>query len=104
MNDASTCEQAEMQTIQSLTSGMTCRQAATACVHENRSHIELNGEVEWELGKISDTFNPRAFANRLIAEVNIASTHREDMDKLEEERKISVVSDIQHLDVRPTYP
>ena len=48
MNDAPTREQAEMRTIRSLTSGMTRRQAATARVHESRSHIELNGEVEWE--------------------------------------------------------
>ena len=88
-------EQNEMRTVRSLTSGMTTRQVSAARTLEVQ--IELNGEVEHELGKISDVFDSRTFCNRLVSQVNIATAYRDDVD----ERNASLLSAKRHSDITP---
>ena len=73
-----TREQKEMKTIRSLTSGLSQRSIMAIRNSEANSKIVRIGEVETVLGSISPTFNDRTFCDRLIAAVNIATSHRDD--------------------------
>jgi hypothetical protein len=66
-------ESIEMRTIRSLTSGITKRQI---------NSTKIYGETEIELGKISSTYNPKEFCNRLILAVNIATIYHDDIDQM----------------------
>jgi hypothetical protein len=92
-------ESIEMQTIQSLTSGITKRQINST---GERTHVERYGETKIELGKISSTYNPKEFCNRLISAVNIATVYRDDIDQWNNERKISsIISNERHSKATP---
>jgi hypothetical protein len=65
-------ESIEMRTIRSLTSGITKRQINSTKRDGARTQIKQYGETEIELGKISNTYNPKEFCDRLISAVNIA--------------------------------
>jgi Reverse transcriptase (RNA-dependent DNA polymerase) len=96
-------ENKEMRTIKSLTSGMTRRQINAARKEENtKVQFEQYGEVEMQLGQISNTHIAKDFCNHLISAVNIATTYREDVDKWIDERKVSsVVTNDRHSKATP---
>ena len=73
-------EDAEMQTICSLTSIMSKR-AIFAMLRDqiNSSQVRF-GQVEQELTKIETVFDERTLCRRLIDAVNIATTFRDDID------------------------
>ena len=92
---ARTREQMELRTIRSLTSDMTTRDIVDMTVMATK--VEMNGEVECELEKISGAMNPRSFCTRLISQVNIATSYREDVDA----RNAYMISRKRHSDITP---
>ena len=42
--------------------------------------VEMNGEVECELKKISGAMNSRSFCTHLVSQVNIATSYRDNVD------------------------
>jgi hypothetical protein len=84
-------EYMEMRTIQSLTSRMTRRMIMSLKRNEAKARIEEYGEVEHELGKISSVYSIKNFCECLIGAVNIATTYRADIDKVEECHKVAGV-------------
>ena len=56
-------ESTEMRTIKSLTSGLTKRQIDSTKRDGVQARIEQYGETEIELGKISNTYNPKEFCD-----------------------------------------
>jgi hypothetical protein len=46
-----------------------------------KTGVERYGEVEAQLGQISDVFDEQGFCNELISAVNIATTYRNDIDR-----------------------
>jgi hypothetical protein len=92
-------EQAEMRTIRSLTTGIPKRRLAK--LRQQKANIEHWGQIENELSKISSTLEPRTFCKRLIQAVNIASTHRDDVNEELERRKASSITTDRHSKVGP---
>jgi hypothetical protein len=78
----------EMRTIQSLTSGMTRRKITSLKRNEAKARIEEYGEVEHELSKISSVYSIKNFCECFIGAVNIATTYRADINKVEECHKV----------------
>jgi hypothetical protein len=67
-----------------------------------KAEIELHGEIERQLGDISQVYNEREFCNRLISAVNIATPYRDDIDQREAERRAcSIISNDRHSKVSP---
>jgi hypothetical protein len=95
-------EYMEMRTIQSLTSGMTRRKIMSLKRNEAKAQIEEYGEVKHELHKISSVYSIKNFRECLIGAVNIATTYRADINKVEERRKVAgVITNDQHSNVTP---
>ena len=91
-------EDNEMRTIRSL----SIWQINTVCNTSAKAGVEVHGEVEAELTKISGVYSEKEFCNRLISAVNIATTYREDVDQREDERKASgVITSERHSKVTP---
>jgi hypothetical protein len=84
-------EQAEMRTIRSLESGVPKWKMAVFKQCKLDSRMEQWGQVESELGKLSETLNKKTFCKRLIGSVNVAMTYRNDVDEVIEKRKESGV-------------
>jgi hypothetical protein len=55
------------------------------------SRMEQWGQVESELGKLSETLNEKTFCKRLIGSVNVATAYCNDVDEVIEKRKESGV-------------
>ena len=95
-------EDIEMRTIRSLTSGLPKCQVMSIRKEQSTARIVHYGEVENELGKISPVYDPRSFCDRLISAVNIATTYREDIDKWNEDQKVSsIISNERHSKATP---
>ena len=96
-------ESIEMRTIRSLTSGITKRQIDSTKRNGAQTQIEQYGETEIELGKISNTYNPKEFCDRLISAVNIAKGYCADIDKWSKERRrvSSIISNDRHSTTTP---
>jgi hypothetical protein len=78
----------EIQTIWSLTSGITKRQINSTKRDKALTQIEQYGETKIELGMISSTYNPnKEFCNWLILVVNIATAYWTDINKWSKERR-----------------
>ena len=73
-------EDAEMQTILSLTSSMRKRAISAMLRDQINSRQVSFGQVDQELTKIATVFDDRTFYRRLIGAVNIATTFRDDID------------------------
>jgi hypothetical protein len=84
-------EQAEMRTIRSLESGVPKWKMAAFKQCELDSRMEQWGQVESELGKLSETLNKKTFCKRLIGSVNVATAYRNDVDEVIKKRKESGV-------------
>jgi hypothetical protein len=97
--NGSSREQAEMRTIQSLTSGIPKWRLAK--LRQQKANIEHWGQIENELSKISSTLEPRTFCKRLIEAVNVVSTCRDDIDEVIEWRKASSITTDRHSKVGP---
>jgi hypothetical protein len=66
------------------------------------SRMEQWGQVESELGKLSETLNKKTFCKRLIGSVNVATAYRNDVNEVIEKRKESGVLTIdRHSKVGP---
>jgi hypothetical protein len=85
------CENVEMRTIRSLMSGMMRQQIRSVTKEEAKVRTEWHVEMDIELGKILGVYNPREFCECLISAVNIVTTYRDDIDKWNEEQRISSV-------------
>ena len=87
----------EMQTIRSLTSGISKRM-----IHSMTSHLEYQGETDITLGQIMEVHNAQNFCERLISTVNIVMAYRKDLDTWEEQRRVSsILSNDRHSIVTP---
>jgi hypothetical protein len=84
-------EQAEMQTIRSLESGVPKWKMAALKQRKLDSRMEQWGQIESKLGKLSETLNEKTFGKRLIGSVNVATAYRNDVDEVIEKRKESGV-------------
>ena len=73
-------EAVEMNTIRSLTSGMTRRQVSQLNESITGDSIERNGEVDRNLAGISSVFDEQTFCKRMINSVHVATDYREDID------------------------
>jgi hypothetical protein len=71
------CESIKMRKIRSLTSKIQINSTKGGA----RTQIEQYGETKIKLGKISNTYNPKEFCDRLILTVNIATMYCDAMDK-----------------------
>jgi len=95
-------EQIEMQTIKSMTSGMSRRNVMSLRMQQAQAQIETYGEIEHELGKISPVYNVKSLCSRIISSVKIAPTYREDIDQQDDRRKASgVITNDRHSKVNP---
>ena len=95
-------KEAEIRIFCSLTSGMNRRMISAVRQERIVSRQVRFGHVEQQLMKISSTFDERTFCKRLIGKVNIASTHREDVDGWTENRRISSInSNDRHSQIGP---
>jgi hypothetical protein len=95
-------EYMEMRTIQLLTSRMTRRKIMSLKRNKAKARIEEYGEVEHELGKISSMYSIKNFCECLIGAVNIATTYRADINKVEVCRKVAgVITNDQHSNMTP---
>jgi hypothetical protein len=66
------------------------------------SRVEQWGQVESELGKLSETLNEKTICKRLIGSVNVAMAYRNDVDEEIEKRKESgVLTTDRHSKVGP---
>jgi hypothetical protein len=87
--NVSSQEDIEMRHLKSLSS----RQINSVAGTVQKAEIELHGEIERQLGDISQVYNEREFCNRLISAVNIATPYRDDIDQREAERRAcSIIS------------
>lgn len=82
-------EEIEMRVIHSMRSGMPRREIASA--FQRSATTVVHGEVENELRQISTVFDEKAFCKRLIGSVQVATSCREDADRMIERRKASSV-------------
>jgi hypothetical protein len=95
-------ESIEMQTIRSLTSGVTKRQINSTKRDGAQTQIKQYGETEIELGKISNAYNPKEFCDRLISAANIATVYHDDIDQWNNEQKVSsIISNNWHSKATP---
>ena len=82
----------EMQTIRSLTSGVS-----KWMIHSMAMHLKYQGETDITLGQILEVYNAQNFCERLISTVNIVMAYREDLNTWEEQRRVSgVISNDRH--------
>ena len=89
-------EQAELQTIKSLTSSMTRQQVSMLWAEQAKAQIEEYGKVEHELGKISPVYNVKSFCNHLISSVRITTSDRSDIHDPDMDWKVSAVASKDH--------
>ena len=75
--NVSSREDIEMRNLRSLSS----RQINSVIGAVQKAEVELHGEIEKQLGDISQVYNEREFCNRLISAVNIATPYRDDIDQ-----------------------
>ena len=81
---------------------MNQRQIAAVRTSEANSRIVRNGQIECELGKISSAYNERAFCERIIGSVAMATAYHKDIDELAEQKKsASVITNDRHSKVTP---
>jgi hypothetical protein len=91
-------EETEMRNIKSL----SIRQVNCVTGLGAKTGVERYGEVEAQLGQISNVFDEQGFCNELISAVNIAMTYRDDIDRQEDKRKAhSLISNERHSRVTP---
>ena len=95
-------EEAETRTVSSLNSGMN-KFTISAVIQDQSTPRQVRfGQVDQQLTKISSEFDEKRFCIRLIGEVNIASTYREDIDGWTEDKKVkSIVSNDWHSHIGP---
>ena len=95
-------EDAEIQTICSLTSSMIKR-AISAIIRDHSNYRQvLFGQVEQELTKIATVFDERTFCRWFIGAVNIETTFRDDIDGWAEERRVQIIiTNDRHLKIGP---
>jgi hypothetical protein len=84
-------EQAEMRMIRSLESGVPKWKMAAFKQRKLNSRMEQWGQVESELGKLSETLNKKTFCKRLIGSVNVGMAYRNDVDEVIKKLKESGV-------------
>ena len=97
-----TREQNEMRTIRNLTSGMRKTQVSSVRKQQEDSRAVTWGQVEQELDKVTPVSNLSTLCHRLIGAVNIATSFREDIDALEDKRKVAdVITKDRHSRVGP---
>jgi hypothetical protein len=91
----STREEKEMRNIKSL----TIRQVSETNV---KMEVKIHGEMEASLGKISRVYSEQEFRDGLISAVQVATSYREDVDKMEYGRKAyAVITNERHSKVTP---
>jgi hypothetical protein len=91
----STREEKEMRTIKSLTT----RQVNSANM---KSEVNIHGETDMSLGKISQVYDEQEFKDGLISAVHIVTSYHEDIDKMEDDCKVcAVISNERHSKVTP---
>jgi hypothetical protein len=67
-----------------------------------KSKANIHGETDMSLGKISRVYDKQEFRDGLISAVHIATSYREDIDKMEDEHKAcAVISNERHSKVTP---
>ena len=65
----------------------------------------MHGETEASFGKISRVYSEKEFRDGLISAVQIATTYRENIDKIERERKMyGAITNEHHFKVTPEEP
>ena len=90
-------EDAEMQMIRYLTSGMIKWDISAMQRDHRNSRQDSFGQVEQDITNISTVFDERTFWNRSIGAVNITTTFRDDIDGWAEERKVqSIITNDRH--------
>ena len=75
--NVSSQEDIEMRHLKSLSSWQINSVVGTV----QKAEIELHGEIERQLGDISQVYNERKFCNRLISAINIATSYHDDIDQ-----------------------
>ena len=103
LKTSATREEVEMRTVKSLTSGIPKWQIAAMSTGTSVPMISREDmESDLVLQKILPILNEQELCRRAIDAVNIAMTHRQDMDDLEQQRKVdSVWSKDRHSKVTP---
>ena len=67
-----------------------------------KTEAKIHGETEASLGKISRVHSEQEFRDGLISAVQVATSYREDVDKMEEGRRVcAVITNERHSKVTP---